>query len=90
MRREPSRAASCDPKEYRRELIGLLTRDREKQRSWPRGYFDATSAEILMEFPDRAMNNQCATIMIELPDDAVDDALLSRWRSAAVRLCPDW
>ncbi len=77
-------------KEYRRDVKRFLRAERETYPNMPRGYFDATTAQLLDEFRDKALCNRHEDFMTQFPDSSVPAAPVNTWHDSAVSIYRNW
>lgn len=86
----PEYGAMTLMKEYRRDIKRFLRRERATYPSMPRGYFDATTMELLTDFQASAVSDLREDLMQAFPEAAITEALHNTWHSAATRLYRNW
>jgi homoserine O-succinyltransferase len=85
----PEYGAQTLLKEYRRDIKRFLRRERESYPTMPYGYFDATSAKLLAEFQQTALDNPTDEQLALFPETVVA-ALQNTWQSSATCIYRNW
>jgi len=77
-------------KEYRRDIKRFLRSERETYPSMPKGYFDATSAALLIEFREAILGDRREELMKKFPESAVESSLRNRWHASSMKIYRNW
>jgi homoserine O-succinyltransferase len=86
----PEYSAHTLLKEYRRDIKRFLRGERETYPSMPKGYFDATSANLLTDFRDSVLSDRREQLMEGFPEAALVGTLQKTWQSSATSIYSNW
>jgi homoserine O-succinyltransferase/O-acetyltransferase len=86
----PEYGAETLLKEYRRDIKRFLRGERETYPSMPKGYFDATSANLLTDFRTSVLSDRREQLMEGFPEAALVGTLQKTWQSSATSIYSNW
>src|SRR5580692_8227790 len=86
----PEYGAQTLLKEYRRDIKRFLRAERETYPSMPRGYFDASAAELLTRFQRSVLPERREEAMEGFPETALVGGLRNTWHYTAIRIYRNW
>jgi homoserine O-succinyltransferase len=85
----PEYGAQTLLKEYRRDVKRFLRGERETYPIFPHGYFDASQAELLHNYRERAMADRREELIDAFPE-SVAKALQRTWQGSAIGVYKNW
>lgn len=85
----PEYGAQTLLKEYRRDIKRFLRGERETYPILPHGYFDASQAELLHNYRERAIADRCEAMIDAFPG-SVAKTLQHTWRGSAIGVYKNW
>jgi homoserine O-succinyltransferase len=77
-------------REYRRDAARFLSRERDRYPAMPLGYFNDEAAALAEAFRARALVERKPDLIAEFPKSALETALASPWRPAAIGVYEKW
>jgi homoserine O-succinyltransferase/O-acetyltransferase len=86
----PEYGAQTLLKEFRRDIKRFLRAERETYPSMPKGYFDATAAQLLANFQSSAVADRREELMEGFPETALIGGLRNTWHYTAIRIYRNW
>jgi homoserine O-succinyltransferase/O-acetyltransferase len=86
----PEYGAQTLLKEYRRDIKRFLRRERETYPSMPKGYFDASAADLLTNFQNSVIPERREESMECFPETALVGGLRNTWHYNAIRIYRNW
>jgi homoserine O-succinyltransferase len=86
----PEYGAQTLLKEYRRDIKRFLRKERDTYPSMPKGYFDASAAELLTRFQRSVLPERREEAMEGFPETALVGGLRNTWHYTAIRIYRNW
>jgi homoserine O-succinyltransferase len=86
----PEYGAQTLLKEFRRDIKRFLRGERETYPSMPKGYFDASAAQLLSDFREIARSERREELIDSFPESAVVGTLQKTWHSSSVAVYRNW
>lgn len=86
----PEYEADTLAREYRRDVVRFLRRERESYPDLPTQYFDSTTEEMLNAFRALAVVERQEHLMSAFPSERIFNAVHHIWYSQAVRTYTNW
>jgi homoserine O-succinyltransferase len=77
-------------REYRRDIGRFLAGERDRYPDMPSGYFDAATAESMVELREQAMRERDPALLPSFQMLLAARNLSDPWRAAAIRLFANW
>jgi len=77
-------------KEYRRDIRRFIHGDRETYPSMPKGYLDASSTKLAIEFQETAISDRRADVLTCFPQAELTNSLRHSWHPAAISIYRNW
>ncbi len=77
-------------REYRRDAVRFLNREREDYPAMPLGYFNDDAAAVAEAFRTRASRDRRGELIGEFPKSALEAGLQCPWRAAALGTYEKW
>ncbi len=86
----PEYEADTLSREYRRDVVRFLNREREDYPAMPLGYFNDDAAAVAEAFRTRASRDRSGELIGEFPKSALEAGLQCPWRAAALGTYEKW
>ncbi len=77
-------------REYRRDVMRFLNRERDTYPDLPQNYFDDVATALAETFEERAIANRGSELAANFPNQALEAGLRDSWRPAALGVYEKW
>ncbi len=77
-------------KEYQRDVLRFLRREREVYPSMPQGYFTAMATEQLLAFQEHAQTAPQESLVSAFPFETAGEGLANTWLGSAIQVYSRW
>jgi homoserine O-succinyltransferase len=77
-------------REYRRDAMRFLNRERDIYPDLPQNYFDDVATALAETFAERAVANRSSELAANFPNRALEAGLRDSWRPAALGVYEKW